>query len=696
MKSLLEAIHALQDQVDILGKSLKEVIPQPSPKPPPSQQAQYIVLHQVFCDQSDHCHNKAVYEDAPRYDVGSGWGFNDILKGQVPIFNVGTYLSQRSAIHFVVFKEYSCVADNLKTKEREIHSAESISERQERLWLVSRPLREATRMVAKFKPGNQSAMLANIEQMDAPYNFFFHHHQRFSELATAERAVAGSSYRDGLESLLSFLDHNYGAEYKGAKAMFDQGRVSTVHLNKLFRPGQIVVATHQKTGQLRAGILDDCRLTITGGVVLRGWSWNYDGKQLRRATWSGAIDAIAKNCPIIDLAIYPLDFASDETKAALEDRGARFWRARHGQYVSYNRRDEKDGHYTVTRLMVDVPTYFQLHACDSVKVFGDDEAFTSDPGGSSYESSVYDDWPVSIDNSQAQIRREMLMLLPPNTVGYDMHQKKWGQFSLVIAKHPVPPLSLLTNQVAVSVDDFSDMVWGQHSIDKLFLDRKKKDILLGFVGSRKTTTVEYGPHVVDLIKGKEELLIIHLHGPPGAGKTIAEDAERPLFTIHSGHMGMNLEEIEAYLDSVLQLANKWDCVLLVNEADAFLGARDEGDFRNAAVMSVFLRFITQASGIVVLSTSRVATLDQTFQSHINFSITLGDLTRENRRQIWDNLLVKLIGNYYEDDYKETLDELAAKNMSGRQIRNAVARAFALARHQGDMLKTEHIFEAMAV
>jgi SpoVK/Ycf46/Vps4 family AAA+-type ATPase len=98
---------------------------------------------------------------------------------------------------------------------------------------------------------------------------------------------------------------------------------------------------------------------------------------------------------------------------------------------------------------------------------------------------------------------------------------------------------------------------------------------------------------MDLVSGKGNGLIILLHGPPGAGKTstaetIASFTKRPLYSITCGDIGTDSEEIEASLDKHFRLANKWGCVLLLDEADVFMAKRDWHSLeRNAAVSGEF-------------------------------------------------------------------------------------------------------------
>ena len=79
----------------------------------------------------------------------------------------------------------------------------------------------------------------------------------------------------------------------------------------------------------------------------------------------------------------------------------------------------------------------------------------------------------------------------------------------------------------------------------------------------------------DIIDSQGNGLIILLHGGPGTGKTftaesVAELAEKPLFRVTCGDIGTKPEDVEKYLESVLNLSKIWGCVVLLDEAEVFL------------------------------------------------------------------------------------------------------------------------------
>jgi hypothetical protein len=95
---------------------------------------------------------------------------------------------------------------------------------------------------------------------------------------------------------------------------------------------------------------------------------------------------------------------------------------------------------------------------------------------------------------------------------------------------------------------------------------------------------------MDLVKGKGRGLIILLHGVPGVGKTstaecVAMKTNRPLLPITCGDIGITAKQVEENLEAYFELARKWGCVLLLDEADVFLGERTKGDIIQNSLVS---------------------------------------------------------------------------------------------------------------
>ncbi|KAM7195320.1 hypothetical protein V8F20_007539 [Naviculisporaceae sp. PSN 640] len=202
---------------------------------------------------------------------------------------------------------------------------------------------------------------------------------------------------------------------------------------------------------------------------------------------------------------------------------------------------------------------------------------------------------------------------------------------------------------------------------------------------------------MDIVPGKGEGLIILLHGPPGAGKTstaetIAAYTGRPLYSITCGDIGLVPREAENVLEEHTLRADKWGCVLLLDEADVFLMQRTWKEIQRNALVSVFLRQLEYYSGILFLTTNRPGTIDEAFKSRIHVSLRYPGIDLNATRQMWENILTRLekenetaeikiefnrekLLNFAEQHYKRRVASHSCWN--GRQIRNAFQTALAL-------------------
>lgn len=111
----------------------------------------------------------------------------------------------------------------------------------------------------------------------------------------------------------------------------------------------------------------------------------------------------------------------------------------------------------------------------------------------------------------------------------------------------------------------------------------------------------YIPYAADSIRGKGQGLLVLLHGAPGVGKTstaecVAEYTEKPLYPITCGDIGTDPATLEHRLQWQFYLAQRWGAVLLLDEADIFLQARDISDLNRNSLVSVFLRVLEYYTG----------------------------------------------------------------------------------------------------
>lgn len=113
---------------------------------------------------------------------------------------------------------------------------------------------------------------------------------------------------------------------------------------------------------------------------------------------------------------------------------------------------------------------------------------------------------------------------------------------------------------------------------------------------------------------------------------------------------------------------------------------------------VFLRTLEYYDGILILTSNRVGTFDEAFKSRIQVAIHYDNLTKKSRKAIWRNFFDMIEESEDEDanmaELERRLDELAAYEMNGRQIRNALLTGRQLAKHEGERLDWKHLSQAM--
>ncbi|OTA54474.1 P-loop containing nucleoside triphosphate hydrolase protein [Hypoxylon sp. EC38] len=275
----------------------------------------------------------------------------------------------------------------------------------------------------------------------------------------------------------------------------------------------------------------------------------------------------------------------------------------------------------------------------------------------------------------------MLILCPPKVHAFSLLQKSWSEYYVNHLK-PV---------------QFQNNAWS-----RLVLDQEYKDVIQAMVTSylRKSDMFQ------DLVPGKGAGIAILLHGPPGVGKTltaecVAESFRKPLYMVTAGDLGTNPETLEAKLSRIFDLAVRWDAVLLLDEADVFLQDRDYENLTRNALVSIFLRTLEYFKGIMFLTSNRVGAFDQAFQSRIHITLGIPEFSDEVRKQVWA-IFIKDLGRkridgsaplLTEEECKalghEVLTSWSREPLNGRQIRNCVRSALALAQNKQERLCAKH-------
>lgn len=249
---------------------------------------------------------------------------------------------------------------------------------------------------------------------------------------------------------------------------------------------------------------------------------------------------------------------------------------------------------------------------------------------------------------------EELLIASPVVLGFAFSEKYWLEFSL---------------------SGIEEIKWNDEAFDSLVLPDRVKQNLKGLVSSHRFNAAKT---IDDVIQGKGKGLNVVLHGPPGVGKTltgesIAEYLKCPLYAVSAGELGTNSRSLEQDLNRIMDITHSWGAILLLDEADVFLEARQPHDIHRNSLVSVFLRLTEYYQGILFLTTNRVETFDEAFQSRIHMGIRYENLQPKARKKIWQHHVGKVEAMAEKDDHAKLFseadfDELSKRNMNGRQVR----------------------------
>lgn len=189
----------------------------------------------------------------------------------------------------------------------------------------------------------------------------------------------------------------------------------------------------------------------------------------------------------------------------------------------------------------------------------------------------------------------------------------------------------------MNIDGLSDVVWNYDAFDNIVVPDDKKQLAWDFVESKTTSNEAFDDFIPDKGRG----MIILMFGPPGVGKTftaeaVAERANVPLYSISASALGTEPAEIEQNLDKTLQVCKLWNAMLLLDEADVFLAARQSESMKRNELVSLFLTKLEYYPGILFMTTNRASDIDFAFQSRVDLFLPYYELTEEARLKIWNN------------------------------------------------------------
>ncbi|PHH80034.1 hypothetical protein CDD82_2018 [Ophiocordyceps australis] len=316
----------------------------------------------------------------------------------------------------------------------------------------------------------------------------------------------------------------------------------------------------------------------------------------------------------------------------------------------------------------------------SLPTKSDSKAGKSSSGDSNEDGKTAETPNETAPGELPEFSDEEYLIASPVVYGFSFADKQW---------------------LELSVSAIREITWNDKAWDSLVLEAATKDLIQALVQSRKYHAAQT---IDDVIQGKGKGLVTVLHGPPGTGKTltaegISELLKCPLYMVSAGELGTDSRYLESELQKILDICHAWGAILLLDEADVFLEKRNMQDIHRNALVSIFLRQLEYFQGILFLTTNRVETFDEAFQSRIHIALRYDSLDAKARKTIFNMFFdrIRTLGKLEMQTFSEVdLDELARHDLNGREIKNVVGSAQDLAVSKKEAFCMRHIKQVLDV
>lgn len=260
----------------------------------------------------------------------------------------------------------------------------------------------------------------------------------------------------------------------------------------------------------------------------------------------------------------------------------------------------------------------------------------------------------------------------------DEEESAEGEELVQLPVHPyVYAFDLMQHEfVKVHVVNLEPYVYDDTLVNKLVLPGDTKSVV---------NMLLHGASLIleDIVKGKTGGVIIVATGAPGTGKTLtaevfSESIKRPLYVVNCSQLGTEEKVIEANLTGVLSRAQRWNALLLIDEADVYVHERG-ADIQQNAIVGVFLRVLEYYRGILFMTSNRATVIDDAILSRATAWLKYEFPAEKELVELWKILSAQYSVGLSPADIAELVK--AFPTISGRNVKNMLKLARMLAAEQ---------------
>ncbi|MBD3796981.1 MAG: ATP-binding protein [Campylobacterales bacterium] len=250
----------------------------------------------------------------------------------------------------------------------------------------------------------------------------------------------------------------------------------------------------------------------------------------------------------------------------------------------------------------------------------------------------------------------------------------------IIHPHKNKKVTRLKLGALIEEQDIFELVEPETSLDDVVLNPNTRETLENLM---KQVDKEVVARLVKWgIKNKKSGIDARIifYGAAGTGKTmtaysLAKSLKRQVLAfdcskILSMYVGESEKNVRKIFDTFYELTakTKTEPILLLNEADQFLGARSSGNITGSDQMhnqmqNIFLEQIENFRGVLIATTNLLENIDKAFSRRFNYKIEFKKPDFAQRVILWEKMLPK------DAPYEEGFDKkkLAEYSLTGGQI-----------------------------
>ncbi|KAL1877958.1 hypothetical protein Daus18300_002312 [Diaporthe australafricana] len=412
-------------------------------------------------------------------------------------------------------------------------------------------------------------------------------------------------------------------------------RVSFMQLPMIYTPGSIIYTHDGK--YLRAFVVSELSgmsQTFSRGydpLHIRAWSVDHNGTYICKRYHEFQVSYFIGLREIASMAYVPAGYLQDEIarREELVARGRLYWSMGSGSHHKMITKD--NGQWRVGQHMI-----------------VDQESRLVQPEVAEWLKSQFHPEQAS------DVKPRFLMLAPPEIAAFNLTDLTWMMCDL---------------------DSCKEVLFSSTPMDDLLMLREQRNMILAMVHRREKAA---------------GALTFLLHGPSGTGKhstveSIAETIRQPLISLTSADIGTVEQKMP--VSEWFRMAERWNAIIVLSGANLFLERRLDADLQIRSIISSFTKAMNRFRGMLFLLSLPVASLDSAFASRVHLTVRYEFPTQHELGQMWDQSLKSLrkgrtirVGEGVQRYIHEELKKMGYA-WSGREIRNALSTAIALAEYR---------------